>query len=261
MIIKSKTLAALVVSILVAGILISTALGWWQTESSKVAATFTEGEFAGQANPADIRGSYTFGDVEKNFGVPASLLGQAFGVSTDPAAFQVKGLEGTATESGVEIGTASVRLFVAFYKNMPFDLSTDIYLPEAAAELLKPKSLTSEQSAYLETHTAKLAAGGTDTAPAPAVEATTSVESTPVPAAPVPAETTPVPAATDRVIKGKTTFGEILGWGVSRASIEGILGKPMPTDAASTVKDFCTANNLDFETIKPALQAEADKLK
>jgi hypothetical protein len=258
MIIKSKTLAALVVSILVAGILISTALGWWQTESSKVAATFTEGEFAGQANPADIRGSYTFGDVEKNFGVPASLLGQAFGISTDQAAFQVKGLEGTATESGVEIGTASVRLFVAFYKNMPFDLSTDIYLPEAAAELLKPKSLTTEQSAYLETHTAKLAAVGTD--PAPAAEATALVESTPVPAA-VPAETTPVPAATDRVIKGKTTFGEILGWGVSQASIEGILGKPLPTDAASTVKDFCTANNLDFETIKPALQAEADKLK
>lgn len=259
MIIKSKTLAVLVVSILVAGILISTALGWWQTESSKVAATFTEGEFAGQANPADIRGSYTFGDVEKNFGVPASLLGQAFGVTTDPAAFQVKGLEGTATESGVEIGTASVRLFVAFYKNMPFDLSTDIYLPEAAAELLKPKSLTSEQSAYLETHTAKLAAAGTDAATAP--ESTVSVESTPVPTAPVPAETTPVPAATDRVIKGKTTFSEILGWGVSKASIEGILGKPMPADAASTVKDFCTANNLDFETIKPGLQAEADKLK
>jgi len=94
MTINSKTLAALVVIILFGGILISAQLGWWQTESSKIAATFTEGEFAGQANPADIRGSYTFGDVEKNFGVPASVLGEAFNVSANPAAFQVKNLEG-----------------------------------------------------------------------------------------------------------------------------------------------------------------------
>ncbi len=247
MTINSKTLAALVMVILFGGILISAQLGWWQTENSKVAATFKEGEFAGQANPADIRGSYTFRDVEKNFGVPASVLGEAFNISTDPAAFQVKNLEGTATDSGVEIGTASVRLFVSFYKNMPFDLSTDIYLPEAAAAVLKQQSLTPEQSAYLETHTAKLAAPETGITP--------GVEATPK------AESTSASESTDRTIKGKTTFGEILGWGVSQASIEGILGKPMPSDAAATVKDFCTTNSLDFETIKPALQAEVDKLK
>jgi len=242
MTINSKTLAALVVIILFGGILISAQLGWWQTESSKIAATFTEGEFAGQANPADIRGSYTFGDVEKNFGVPASVLGEAFNINTDPAAFQIKGLEGTATDSGVEIGTASVRLFVAFYKNLPFDLSTDIYLPEGATALLKQQQLTPEQSAYLETHTAKLAPAGTGTSPV--------------------VEGTAAPESTDRMIKGKTTFGEILGWGVSQALIEQILGMPVPADAtSSTVKDFCTANSLDFETIKPALQAEVDKMK
>ena len=259
MTINSKTLAALVVTILFGGILISAQLGWWQTESSKVAAIFTEGEFAGQANPADIRGSYTFGDVEKNFGVPASLLSQAFNVSTDPADFQVKNLEGTATESGVEIGTASVRLFVAFYKNLPFDLSTDIYLPEGAAALLKQQALTAEQSAYLETHTAKLAPAGAETAPA--VESAPAAASTAMPEETPKAETAPASESTDRLIKGKTTFGEILGWGVPQASIEQILGKPMPTDAGATVKDFCTANSLDFETIKPALQAEVDKQK
>ncbi|MEI7847551.1 MAG: hypothetical protein WCK35_17245 [Chloroflexota bacterium] len=260
MIIKSKTLAVLVVSILVAGILISSGLGWWKTESSKVAATFTEGEFAGQANPADIRGSYTFGDVEKNFGVSAKILAQAFNVSSDPSAFQVKGLEGTVTESGEEIGTASVRLFVAFYKNLPFDLSTDIYLTDTAAELLKQQKLTPEQLAYLETHTAKLAAPATGSVPD--VEATAAVVSTPVPEATAPAVVTPAPAAaTDRVIKGKTTFSEILGWSVLQASIEQVLGMPLPADKATTVKDFCTANNLNFETIKPALQAEVDKLK
>lgn len=253
MTINSKTLAILVVGILFGGILISSSLGWWQTESSKIAATFTEGEFAGQANPADIRGSYTFGDVEKNFGVPAAILGQAFGVSADPAAFQVKSLEGTATESGVEIGTASVRLFVAFYKNLPFDLATDIYLPEVATAMLKEHGLTAEQSAYLETHTAILAPVAIDSAP--------EVEATPQAQATSALKGTPAPEATQHIIKGKTTFAEILGWGVPQASIEQILGIPM-TDAPTTIlKDFCSANGLDFETIKPALQAEVDKLK
>jgi len=259
MTINSKTLAALVVVILFGGILITSQLGWWKTESSKVAATFTEGEFAGQANPADIRGSYTFGDVEKNFGIPASVMGQAFNVSGDSAAFQTKSLEGTATESGVEIGTASVRLFVAFYKNLPFDLSTDIYLPESAALLLKQQNLTSEQSAYLETHTAKLAAPTNESVPA--VDATPVTASAPAAEATPKVETTAAAESTDRVIKGKSTFGDILGWGVSQATIEGILGKPMPVEATTLLKDFCTANSLDFETIKPALQAEVDKLK
>lgn len=259
MTLNSKTLAVLVVSLLFGGILLSSGLGWWQTESSKVAATFTEGEFAGQANPADIRGSYTFGDVEKNFGVPATVLGQAFNVSSGPAAFQVKNLEGTATESGVEIGTASVRLFVAFYKNLPFDLSTDIYLSETATALLKQQNLTSEQSAYLETHTAKLAPAGTDSAPV--IEATLPSAVSPESEATPQVVPTPASESTDRIIKGKTTFGEILGWGVSQTNLEQILGLPMPSAPATTVKDFCTTNNLDFETIKPALQAEVDKQK
>ena len=254
MILNSKILAALIVSILFGGILISSGLGWWQTESSKVAATFTEGEFAGQANPADIRGSYTFGDVEKNFGVPATVLAQAFNISTTPADFQVKSLEGTATESGVEIGTASVRLFVAFYKNLPFDLSLDIYLPDTAAALLKDHGLTSEQSTYLETHTAVLT--GIETNAAPVMEPTAQAVSTPQQGVSTPASET-----SDRVIKGKTTFGEILGWGVSQASIEQVLGIPMPAAPSTTLKDFCSANSLDFETIKPALQSEVDKMK
>ncbi len=48
----SKTLAAIILVVLFGGIIFSTAMGWWATESSKVAATYTEGEFAGQANPA-----------------------------------------------------------------------------------------------------------------------------------------------------------------------------------------------------------------
>ena len=45
--------------------------------------------------------------------MPAEVLAQAFSVNTgDPAAFPVKELEAQYEDSAVEIGTASVRLFV-----------------------------------------------------------------------------------------------------------------------------------------------------
>ncbi|MCX6080293.1 MAG: hypothetical protein NTW32_12230 [Chloroflexi bacterium] len=258
MTINSKILAVLVVVILFGGILISSGLGWWQTESNKVAATFTEGEFAGQANPADIRGSYTFGDVEKNFGIPVAVMGQAFNVKTDPANFQAKGLEGVVTLSGVEIGTSSIRLFVAFYKNLPFDLTSDIYLPETAVLLLKERPLTPEQSKYLETHSAVLRESTSEptSEPGSVTEPAAPAVSAPTTAATPQAASTPASVSTDRIIKGKTTFGELLSWGAPKANVEKIIGMPIPADAAANIKNFCASNNLDFETIKPALQAE-----
>ncbi|MBI5950145.1 MAG: hypothetical protein HY865_00680 [Chloroflexi bacterium] len=249
----SKPLAAIIVIILFGGIALTTAMGWWQTMSTKEAATFTEGEFAGQANPADIRGSYTFGDVEKNFGIPPSVMAQAFEVeSGDPAAYQVKNLEEAYTDSEFEIGTASVRLFVAFYSGLPFDLSTDIYLPEEAAGLLKERTLTPEQLRYLEAHTVPSSASAAVTAPE--ADSAPAVESTPA------AESTSSEESTEKLVKGKTTFQEILDWGVSQEVIEQVIGKPMP-NPLTKVKDFCTEQGLNFETIKPALQAEVDKVK
>jgi hypothetical protein len=251
----SKPLAVIIFVVLFGGIAFTTAKGWWQTMSTKEAATFTEGEFAGQANPADIRGSYTFGDVEKNFGIAPSILAQAFKVeSGDPAAFAVKSLEEIYADSGYEIGTASVRLFVAFYNGLPIDLSTDMYLPEEAAILLKEHALTPEQLTYLDAHTVSISAA----TPAPETDSAPAVESTPV------AEVTPSAAtseaSTEKLIKGKTTFQEVLDWGVSQESIEQVMGKPMP-NPLTKVKDFCTEQGLNFETIKPALQAEVDKIK
>ena len=134
---NSKVLAALVAAIMFGGIFVSSAFGLWQTESTKVAAVYTEGDFAGQANPADIRGSYTFGDVEKNFNVPSAVLAQAFAVeSENPSDFQVKLLEEMYAESAFEVGTGSVRLFTAFYLGLPYDLSSDIYIPETRAQIL-----------------------------------------------------------------------------------------------------------------------------
>ena len=276
----SKPLAILIVVLMFGGIFISSLAGWWETESTKQAAAYTAGEFAGQANPADIRGSYTFGDVEKNFNVPAALLAQAFGIQTDnPAAFAVKELEALYADSSQEVGTASVRLFVAFYLGLPIDLSTDMYLPESAAEVLRSRNLSTENAAYLEAHlatapgseppaaeaTATPAAANAPEDAAPAATATPAAETATKPAdagtpkADASAEHTPV--VEEGVIKGKTTFADLLAWGLPAETIEQVLGIPMPAAPGITVKDFCTQNNLDLETIKPALQAELDKLK
>lgn len=266
MTLKSKPLAALVVAIMFGGIIFSSAMGWWQTESTKEAAVYTEGEFAGQANPADIRGSYTFGDVEKNFGVPAALLVEAFGVQTDdPAGYQVKGLEEMYAGSEQEVGTASVRLFVAFYLGLPFDLSTDIFLPESAVAILGQRSLNPEQAAYLATHTVPNPSGEV----APAASTVQPTQAAPAQITPQPttgsdakgtpqAEGTHEPS-TEQLVKGKTTFAELLEWGVTQAAIEQVLGMPMPAAPGMTVKDFCNANGLSFETVKAAMQLEVDK--
>ncbi|MFM8319797.1 MAG: hypothetical protein ACKOC5_02695 [Chloroflexota bacterium] len=266
----SKPLAAIVIAVLFGGIFFSSALGWWQTTSSKEAAVYAEGEFAGQANPADIRGSYTFGDVEKNFGIPAGLLAQAFGVQSDaPAAFAVKGLEEMYLDSPQEVGTASVRLFVAFYLGLPIDLSADIYLPEAAAQILGERSLGAEQAAYLETHRvpdlnhAGAAPAQPEAAQTPA-PAASQPESAPLPAPAQPGDAALTPAHTPQVspgtIRGKTTFAELIEWGLKPETIEAVIGLPLPPSLGLTVRDFCLQNGLDFETLRPALQAELDRL-
>jgi hypothetical protein len=240
---KSNVLAISVLVILFGGILLSNSLGWWQTESSKKAAVFTEGEFAGMPNPADIRGSYTFGDVQANFGVPADVLAQAFQVKTaDAAAFPVKELEAQYEDRAVEIGTASVRLFVALYSGLPYDLTIETsYLPESAVKILQTRDLTQEQLDYLTEHTVTLdAVVSTETAPeaAPVVDGEES----------------------DTFIKGKTTFAEVLSWGVTREQIETVLGTPMPAENLTVIKDFVLANGLDFETVKTDLQVVVDQL-
>ena len=245
MTITSKPLAVIVLVIMFGGIAFSSAMGWWVTESTKQPVTFTEGEFAGQANPADIRGSYTFGDIAKSFDVTPEVLAKAFGITTgEPNAFAVKELEAMNLDSGYEIGTVSVRLFVAYYTGLPFDTTgQEIYLPQPATDILLAKgNLTSEQIAYLEKYKVTLGAS------APVAESTLVVVAT------------SSTVSEENIVKGKTTFGELLAWGVSQEIIESIIGAPLP-DLAMTMKDYASANGLNFETLKPALQAEVDKVK
>ncbi len=248
MTITSKSMTIIVFVTIFGGIAFASAMGWWATESSKVPVAFADGEFAGQANPADIRGSYTFGDISNSFDVTPAVLAQAFGVQRDdPAAFAVKDLEALYASTAYEIGTTSIRLFVAYYTGLPFDTTgQEIHLPRPAAQILLAKNnLTPEQLAYLEKYTVDVGTSNPVVAQTPAATSPSNESAA---------------SSTEYMVKGKTTFGELVQWGVPQQTIETLIGASLP-DPAMTLKDYASANGLNFETLKPALQAEVDKLK
>lgn len=256
----SLPLAVIIFVILFGGIGFTSAMNWWQTESTKVPATYTQGEAAGQYNPADIRGSYTFGDVSELFDIPLGDLQAAFRLplDADPASYPLKSLEAQFEGLPVEMGTGSVRMFVAFYKGLPYDLAAaeDTYLFPEAAEVLKAQGqMTVEQSAYLEDHIA-LAEPLSEPADV------TPLEATPVPTqAAAGAEPTLVPTehvAPDRTVTGKTTFQDLLDWGMTQDQVDQILGESMPAPQ-TVIKDYVTGKGLEFSALKTKLQTELNK--
>lgn len=270
--ITPRLMAIFVVVVLFGGILVSIALGEWTTKSTKEPIKFTEGEFAGEYNPADIRGSYTFGDVSELFEIPLEDLAVAFRVTEpDVAAVSVKTLEEKFVDLGVDLGTSSVRLFVNLYKGYPLDFNVeDSYLLSEATVLLKEKaSLSPEALAYLENHTVyeaqELAAPEVNikTQQSESISVSTP-QATPSGGTGTPGggSGTPDPEHTPEADKvaGKTTFQNLLDWGVTQEDIEKTIGQPMPS-ANLLIKDWATAQGLSFSTIKTQLQALVDAVK
>jgi hypothetical protein len=146
--IKSYVLSLIIIVILFGGIAVTKAFGLWKTESR---------EATGEYNPSDIRGSYTFKDISLSFNIPVEILGEAFVVkSSDFNSFKVKELEtiyGSLKDAGTEIGTSSIRMFVAYYLNLPYESTEESYLPKAAVDILKSKlKLSDEKLKYLDSH-------------------------------------------------------------------------------------------------------------
>lgn len=237
---NSKALAILVMVLMFGGIALSAALGWWNT-ANRAPGRFGAGRAAGQSIPAEIRGSYTFGEIASWFPVPLADLQAAFALPAeiDAATFQCKDLEQLYAGLPYEIGTASVQLFVAWYSGLPIEEPVDVYLPAPAVDLLKSRGgLNAGQMAYLDAHRVELTA-------APLLPATATVESE-------------EHGANDRQIKGKTTFQEVLDWGVPRDVVERIIGGPIPATGMK-IRDYCSAKGLPFATVREALQAEVDR--
>lgn len=135
-------MAITIVVILIAGIGIGKLTNTFITESTKIPRKITTGEFTGEYDPADIRGSFTFSDISNSFDIPVDILAEAFDVAkAQKEDFQVKSLE----EIYDDIGTSSVRQFVALYKGLPYADESD-RLPESALDiLLENNKITKEQ--------------------------------------------------------------------------------------------------------------------
>ena len=150
--IRSYGLAIFLIVFLFGGIAVSGQLGWWKTTYTKVPVTIQSGNFAGQADPMDIRGSYKFTDIRDNFNIPLEDLGSAFQLSeSQAAAFQAKELESIDFGNpGQDIGTGSIRMFVAFYIGMSPEQITISDLPQSAiAVLLEKGNLSDSARTYL----------------------------------------------------------------------------------------------------------------
>ncbi len=152
---NSKILGLTAVVILFGTVLVTTYTGDWKTASTKEPARYQSGTNQNQYNPADIRGSYTFKEISNLYEVPAEDLAAAF--KLDNARFDTykcKDLESMYAVEGKEIGTDSVRIFVALYKGLPIALNDLTYLPDTAEEiLLNANKMTAEQKEFVRTHT------------------------------------------------------------------------------------------------------------
>jgi hypothetical protein len=233
-------LGIVIVIIMFGSISVTSALGLWQTTSTKIPATYLSGEASGQYNPADIRGSYTFGEISDLFEIPLKDLGNAFAIESESSysTFQCKELESIYVPENTDsklVGTDSVGIFVALYKGLPIDLNDSVYLPNTAeAVLIKTGKLTKDQQTFLASHlidSKKVIANN------PQISSLSESSS---------------------FIKGKTTFKEVLAIGVKKEAIEAVIKASIP-DTSVVIKDFCLENSLEFTLVKTEIQGLIDK--
>jgi hypothetical protein len=240
---NSKIVGIILIIFLFGGIGIAKGLNIWHTESSKEPVKFKEGEFAGQYNPADIRGSYSFGDISNSFNVPVEDLAKAFGVNNmdNTEAFKVKELENiyAGLEGDIEIGTASVRYFTALYTDLPYEMDEEVYLPEQAVNILKfQDKIGKEEEEYISSHTVDIS---NIKAENNSLEHDSEEEE-------------------ENKVKGKTTFKEVLDLGVSQEDIEKIINGEIPNKTMS-IRDYCMENKIEFSEVKLVIQEKIDEMK
>lgn len=217
---------------------IANAAGLWVTESNKEPTLIKEGEFAGMADPGDIRGSYSFGDIETAFDMPAALIAEAFAIETAmPEAVLCKDLEAIypLEDEDLEIGTGSVKQFVALYTGLPYQ--GDDGIPSTAVKVLRREGVWTD--AMSETFKDRIVEiegliGGQGAGqPSGLSEGADDHE-------------------TSIGVKGNTTAAEVIEWGIDKDQLEQVLGLPIE-QVNMTIRDICTQNDLSFSNIKLVL--------
>ncbi|MGB5823571.1 MAG: hypothetical protein WBH44_05820 [Proteocatella sp.] len=229
---KSRMLFIMILLITFGGIYVADILGFWQTESTKVASIIEEGDYKGLANPEDIRGSYTFLDIENSYGIDSSILAKAFNIKTDnPDTVKTMEIEEAYSYLGdeLEIGTGSVRLFVAIYTGVPYTAAENI--PSTAVSVLKDSGKWS------------------DTLQGELAEYIIQVEAVQTEAVLPSKDDSSEQHEASEGVTGKTTVKEVIAMGITLEELESIIGAKIENQNLP-VKDVCDQNGLSFPTVK-----------
>lgn len=249
MTIHARTAAIFMIVTILTGVIILRITGLWVTESQKVPQKIVVGDNMELSDPADIRGSYTFADIEEHFDVPALLLAQAFTLDVlenDPELYTAKNVdehfEGTEGLEG-DIGTDAVRTFVALFLHIPYVSEEDTILPSTAVDILITEAqIDGEVAAKLLETSYQV----------PSQETIPSTRAVTDSAVPTQNEET-------YLIQGKTTFADLIDRGLTRSLIEQVLNESID-DVDQRVKDFAEERNKEFSEYKTPLQNLIDTL-
>ena len=249
MTIHARTAAIILIAILLAGVIFLRITGLWVTESQKVPQKIVLGDNEEVSDPADIRGSYTFADIEQYFEIPARLLAQAFTLDVlekDPQLYTAKNVdehfEGIEGLPG-DIGTDAVRTFVALFLHIPYVSEEDTILPSTAVDILVSEAQIDSEVAQRLRETSYLV---------PSEESTPSSSD---------AVESPVTTQSEEtyLIQGKTTFADLIDQGLTVAQIEQVLNEKID-DVDQKVKDFAEERDKEFSVYKTPFQDLIDSL-
>lgn len=180
----------------------------------------------------------------------------ASGAAIAPSAGDVHTIKGwmTLEQISTTFDVPLAELLVQF--NLPADTTATTAIKDLESETFDTTALRT----WLESRVQDGSTASESPTQLPAVTPVAPVQETP--AASID-EITSVP--TEHVapvgsVTGKTTFQELLDWGVSKDAIQKVIGSDLPIPT-TVIKDFVTAKELEFTTLKTQLQAEVDKLK
>ena len=240
MVIKNTIVAVTAFVVILGGIGLTIPFNISKKTSSKMPAKFTQDNNIGYYDPESIKGSATLGQTSQQFQIPIEDLAQAFGIPLDLAeSFRHSIIEEVYEDilgtMEIEVGNGSVKLFVALYTGLPYEVTEPTYLLKPGVEILRAKAtLTDEQLNYIQQHLVDPSA--------------TEVEK-------YFSQYTPQLSDVDQEITGQTTFGDLLSWGIREETIEQIIDDSSYGSTMS-VKDYCDRNGLSFGRIKEMINAE-----
>ncbi len=258
-VLKGWMVALAIFVLMFGGIYLTIDAGYWATTRPKTPVNLASGKY----DVADMRGSYTFAEIEEFFGVPAHVVFQAFRIPEEKQSgtFLIKDMKDGLFEpvvlngEEIEVGTDLVRMFTALYAGLPYESEETTHLPESAIKILRQENtLDADQQAYWTSHTFQLVPAGEETADeAPPQAEASEVQQTAAESETSPSEEAGAETSSAVEIKGRTSLAELLEFGLTQEQFMEITGFNMPDEKAVKLKDFAETNGLELSPLRTQL--------